>query len=295
VEPVVTIDPARPTLASVSHLCVYSSNPERSERFYVHDLGGVKRDNPENSAGVRYYFNPTQFVEVLPLPPGHASIGRMDHAAFNTADAEGMRTYLESAGVTVPSRVTEGRDGSTWFDVLDPEGTRIQFVQPPTEPRPVDSCRLVSSRLFHLGFIVHDRDLEDTFYRKILGCRPYWFGGNTDGAAEWISQLLPDGTDWMEYMVVGDPKGRGIPADMSQDTLGIFNHFAFGVANIEQAVTHLWNGGRLSARHDGPKIGKDAKWQFNMYDPDGTRVELMEFTPVGTPCCSPFTAAGPEQ
>jgi hypothetical protein len=37
-------------------------------------------------------------------------------------------------------------------------------------------------------------------------------------------------------------------------------------------------------------MGKDGKWQANLYDPDGTRVELMEFQPVMKPCCSPFTA-----
>jgi hypothetical protein len=40
-------------------------------------------------------------------------------------------------------------------------------------------------------------------------------------------------------------------------------------------------------------MGKDGKWQANLYDPDGTRVELMEFQPVAKPCCSDFTASSP--
>ena len=35
-------------------------------------------------------------------------------------------------------------------------------------------------------------------------------------------------------------------------------------------------------------MGKDGKWQLNLYDPDFTRVELMEFQPVQKPCCSDF-------
>ena len=35
--------PVRPPLTSVSHLAVYSSDSAKSEFFYVHDLGGVKR------------------------------------------------------------------------------------------------------------------------------------------------------------------------------------------------------------------------------------------------------------
>ena len=70
---------------------------------------------------------------------------------------------------------------------------------------------------------------------------------------------------------------------------------ALGVDNVEKIVTVLWNGNRLTGKYDPPKIGRDAKWQFNMYDPDGTRAEFMEFQPVGKPCCSPFTAIGPKK
>jgi hypothetical protein len=36
---------------------------------------------------------------------------------------------------------------------------------------------------------------------------------------------------------------------------------------------------------------------LNLYDPDKTRVEFMEFKNVQDPCCSPFTgkAPGPEE
>ena len=40
-----------------------------------------------------------------------------------------------------------------------------------------------------------------------------------------------------------------------------------------------------------PKIGRDGKWQLNLYDPDLTRVEMMEFKPAQTPCCSPMIPA----
>jgi hypothetical protein len=41
------------------------------------------------------------------------------------------------------------------------------------------------------------------------------------------------------------------------------------------------------------QLGKDGKWQFNLFDPDDTRVELMEYGAVEKPCCSPFTAPNP--
>jgi hypothetical protein len=80
---------------------------------------------------------------------------------------------------------------------------------------------------------------------------------------------------------------------VDQRQLGVLNHFSIGVPNMEEAVTTLYREDRLSPRHDGPRMGLDGKWQANLYDPDGTRVELMEFQPVMKPCCSAFTADSP--
>jgi hypothetical protein len=35
--------------------------------------------------------------------------------------------------------------------------------------------------------------------------------------------------------------------------------------------------------------------QLNLYDPDLTRVEMMEFQPAEKPCCSEFTAKHPTE
>ena len=286
--------PQRPKITSISHLAIYTSDPAQAERFYVHDLGALKATDPQNPSGVRYYFNPIQFVEVLPLPKGPASINRFDHAGYNTANAEAMRKYLDSHGIAVPSAVTKASDGSQYFEVKDPEGNRIQFVEPPPHPALVPANPL-SKHIIHLGYIVHDPAAEDTFYRALLGFRPYWHGGMKDDATDWISQQLPDGADWLEYMTVTGPEKTGIPPSMSQDTLGVLDHFALGVHNMEKAVTLLYSGDRLTAKHSPPQIGRDGKWQFNLYDPDGIRAELMEFQPSAKPCCSPFLGPSPKE
>src|SRR6201998_1713288 len=157
----------RPSISGISHISVYSSDATKTEHFYVHDLGGVKRADPENSAGVRYYFSPIQFVEVLPLPAGNSSINRLDHVAFNTASAEGLRKYLGEHGITVPGNVEKASDGSQWFDVSDPEGNKVQFVQPPAKPSAVPPNPL-SNHIIHVGYIVHNPDAENAFFREVL-------------------------------------------------------------------------------------------------------------------------------
>jgi hypothetical protein len=95
-------------------------------------------------------------------------------------------------------------------------------------------------------------------------------------------------------MMVGP--GSDVPLDkVDANQLGVLNHLSLGVPNMQAAVTTLYRENRLSPRHDGPQMGLDGKWQANFYDPDGTRVELMEFGPVMKPCCSPFTADSPTE
>jgi TolB protein len=283
---------ARPAITGISHIAVYASDPARAEMFYGHDLGGVKGADPENGRGNRYYFAPTQFVEVMPVPAGPPSINRLDHVAFTTEDAAQLRKYLALQKIKVPRDMEHGDDGSQWFTVTDPEGNSIEFVQPPVSV-PEVPLNPLSSHIIHVGFIVHNRVLEDDFFRKVLGFRPYWSGGMKDDATMWVSQQVPDGTDWLEYMIVGAPDGRGIPPTMSPNDLGVLNHFSLGVASTEAAYTLLWNGNRLVGQSNTPKIGRDAKWQLNLFDPDGTRAEIMEFHAIGKPCCSAFTASDP--
>jgi catechol 2,3-dioxygenase-like lactoylglutathione lyase family enzyme len=282
----------RPAITGISHISVYSSDTAKADYFYVHDLGGLKRTDPENPQGVRYYFSATQFVEVRPLPAEQTSIDRLDHVAFVTANAENLRRYLAAHGCPVPGKVETGSDYSHWFEISDPEGNKVQFVQPPVTPSPVPVNPLYS-HIIHVGYMVHSQSAEDAFYRTLLGFRPYWHGGRTDNATDWISQQVPDGTDWIEYMMVQGPETKGIPAGLSRASLGTMDHFSLGVDNMENTVELLYAGDRLTGKNNGPKIGRDGKWQFNMYDPDGTRAEIMEFQPVVKPCCSDFTASSP--
>jgi catechol 2,3-dioxygenase-like lactoylglutathione lyase family enzyme len=282
---------ARPHITGISHMCVYASDPAAAEHFYSSLLGAAKASDPEDPSGARYYFSGTQFVEVLPLPAGQ-SINRMAHVAYNTTDVEGMRAFLVASGATGVPPVRKGSDNSRWFETKDPEGNGVQFVQPSPVSAAANpnTARPISARVIHIGYMVHDRAAEDRFYKALLGFRPYWYGAMQPDKLDWVSQQVPDGHDWLEYMMVGD--GSTTPLDrVDQRELGVLNHFSLGVQNMEQAMTTLIGEGRLSPRHDGPQMGRDGKWQANLYDPDGTRVELMEFQPVTKPCCSSFTAA----
>lgn len=281
--------PARPPVTGISHIAVYARDLSASDRFYGHILGGTKAPDPEDAAGVRYYFGPRQFVEVLSAPAGQGP-SMLAHVAYTTPDAAVLRRYLTSHG-TAPSELHRGRDGGRWFAVRDPEGNEVQFVQGGGIGAKL-SPAAISNRIIHVGYLVHNRAAEDRLYRTLLGFRPYWLGAMKEGSVDWVSQQVPEGRDWLEYMMVGP--GSTVPENpVDARQLGVLNHVSLAVPNMEAAVTRLYAEDRLSERHDGPSMGRDGKWQANLYDPDGTRVELMEYHAVAKPCCSPFTAPDP--
>ena len=289
----------RPRITSISHIAVYTSDPAATDHYYRDIIGAIKLPDPENPKGVRYALSASQFIEVLPLPEG-AGINRLDHTAWNTDDAEAMRRFLGSKAWKVPGQVEKGADGSRWFTVKDPEGNKVEFVQPPPNLKPLAAPNVIGTHIIHMGFLVHSRAAEDTFYRDLLGFRPYWFGGMVDGRVDWVSQQAPDSHDWLEYMQNTPPGagsgGTGIPATMSLHDLGVLDHLSIGEDSVPSAYKVLEAGNRLTGTHDDhPKIGKDGKYQFNLYDPDGIRLELMNFHASEKPCCSPFTADDPAE
>ena len=280
--------PKRPPITGISHIAFYVHDLAAADRFYGYILGGAKAPDPEDAVGTRYYFG-NQFIEVLPASKTGRP-GMLAHVAYSTPDVSDLRAYFLAHG-SHPGEQRAGPDGSRWFTIPDPEGNPIQFVAggraPTTQPQ-----GSISHRIIHVGYLVHNRAAEDSFYRGLLGFRPYWFGAMHENAVDWVSQQVPDGRDWLEYMMVGP--GSTVPlASVNDRELGVLNHVSLAVENMERAVTSLYADHRLPERHDGPSMGRDGKWQANVYDPDGTRVELMEYHAVAKPCCSGFTAADP--
>ncbi len=273
--------PQRPQVTGISHVAFYSSNLEAAKKFYG-ELLGLAVEPPR----LNNYHVGVQSVELEPLPAGHGH-DLISHVAFATPDAEGMRKYLASHGVTVPGKVNTESSGTVWFALKDPEGNPIEFVQEHPELAGRHAEVPVSKVMIHAGFVVHNQAAEDKFYKDMLGFHVYWHGGMKDDQTDWVDMQVPDGTQWLEYMLVRPGE------ELSPRTLGVLNHIALGVTSMSDAAQILRSRGWTPSENEKEQIGKDGKWQLNLYDPDGTRVELMEFTPVQQPCCSPYTGPHP--
>jgi catechol 2,3-dioxygenase-like lactoylglutathione lyase family enzyme len=274
-------DTPRPKITGIDHVAFYSSAPEAAKKFYG-DLLGL----PSGPwAGV--YVVGNQNVE-MEKDSDRKDVNRIAHVAFATDNAENMRTYLAEKGVTVPATVHHEKSGTQWFTLKDPEGHEIEFVQ--SAPfKPADASREISTNMIHAGFVVNDRAKMDKFYSGVLGFRLYWQGGMKDDRMDWVDMQVPEGAQWLEYMM--QPAG----AKLDSNVLGILNHIALGVTDIHAAAKVLESRGWKPSEREQAQLGKDGKWQLNLYDPDGTRVELMEFTPVKEPCCSKYLLPHPHE
>jgi catechol 2,3-dioxygenase-like lactoylglutathione lyase family enzyme len=250
----------------VAHVALKTSDLAAARRFYGGDLGFLER-----RPGI-FSVNDHQYIELSAGLKDDAE-DRLINIAFETTNARQLGAYLNSRGV----RVSLSEGGLT-LSVKDPEGRAIQFVEYKDIPASPFLQHRISERIIHAGFIVQDQAAEDRFYKDILGFTEMWHGGKTDTDISWVDMRVPDGDDWLEYMLnVHNPTPK---------TRGVMNHLALGVPEMEAAYKSLTDRG--VNLQEKPKIGRDGKWQLNLYDPDLTRVELMEPKPVETPCCSPM-------
>ena len=280
-----TASPERPRILGIDHVSFYTTAPDGVKTLYGGTLGLASASPVEPGSLVRFIVG-KQWVGYSATPHPDA-IDRMDHVAFATSNIVRLREYLMRKGVTVPA-IENRADHSLSITVADPEGHPIEFIERGKVEVPASPDSTVSRHMIHVGFLVRNRDAEDHFYRDLLGFRLYWHGGIEPGATDWVAMQVPDGTDWLEYML-------NHPDHPDSRLMGVLNHISLGVADMKKAQATLEAHGWKPQGSEKAQMGKDGKWQLNLFDPDLTRIELMEFKPVEKPCCADFTGPHPSQ
>ena len=164
---------------------------------------------------------------------------------------------------------------------------------PPSARRAEPSIRMAATRIsdaiYHVGFLVGNLDKSLAFYEGVLGFKETWRGSSDGKQLSWVNLQVPNGTDYIELMLYG-----GAPSGF-----GTKNHVSLVVPDMKKAIaelesrpaykTYLSTYGKPLDMH----VGKNGKLQVNLYDPDKTRVELMEaHTADGKPV-PPSTAPPP--
>jgi len=268
----------RPRILGIAHMALHVSDLARARAFYKDFLGfeepfSLKRaDGSDRSAFIKV--NDEQYIELLTVAPRND--GRVHHIAFYTDDAEGLRKALAARGVTVPAKAGKGKLGNLQFEVNDPDGHSVELVQyEPTGWTMREKGHFmpegrVSSRIAHLGILVGALDASLAFYHGALGFQETWRGGPSTKKLSWVNMRVPDGDDYLELMLY-----EQFPPP---DQRGGKNHVCLVVPDIARTVAELEARPARKGypRLIEPRVGVNHKRQVNLFDPDGTRIELME-------------------
>lgn len=267
----------RPSIIGISHVAFKVKDISKAINFYRDFLGykAIQIQKGSNSKEqISFIVNDRQHIEVYSGLAANQD-ERMLEVAFQVTDAEAMRLYLFSMGVKVPEIVSKGREGNLSFVVEDPEKHLIKFIQYHNLKRDrgfrlKQKGQAVSDRILHVGIIISNVKSADAFYQDILGFSEIWRGGRPNNITNWINMRVPEGTDYVEYMLVTDP--------VNKQQLGVLHHVALQVPSVQNALDMLRKkvNGPAFYNIEVPRVGQNNRWQLNLYDSDGTRVELME-------------------
>jgi catechol 2,3-dioxygenase-like lactoylglutathione lyase family enzyme len=270
--------PQRPRILGISHIGFYVSDLQKARRFYEDFLGFAEPyDLKHDDGSVSLAFvkiNDDQTIELSTDPPKQD--GQLSHIAFYTDSAEGMREYLASRGIKVPDKVPRGKIGNLNFTIKDPDGHSVEIVEYTPDSwatqqrgKYIPATR-IADHMPHVGVTIAALDPSMQFYGDILGFREFWRGSSSGKVLSWVDMRVPDGEDYLEFMLYANPPDAR--------SLGVMNHLCLVVPDMQKAVDIL-KARAVAAHYTLPieiKVGKNGKRQANLFDPDGTRVELME-------------------
>jgi catechol 2,3-dioxygenase-like lactoylglutathione lyase family enzyme len=269
----------RPRVLGVAHMALYVSDLAKSRTFYKELLGFdeepftlKKTDGSERIVFIK--INDQQYLELFAEDP--KTDGRLSHVSIYTDDADRLRAYLDTQGVKVPDRVGKGQTGNKNFNIKDPDDHTVEIVeyQPDSwttreRGKHMPATR-ISSQIMHVGFLVGDLDTSIHFYDGILGFKEFWRGSRSTTSLSWVNMRVPDGDDYVEFMLYSE-----LPAP---DQRGTQNHVSLMVPDAQRAADDLKTRAArgVYAKEITVQIGVNRKRQVNLFDPDGTRIELME-------------------
>lgn len=277
----------RPAIVGIANFVVKTDNLDEVRKFYNGVLGydevfRHKRAGVPADIAV-FKVNDKQYIEVTQTL-GNEADDKMIQIGFETKDARKLRDYLAEKGVTVPAKVGKDPDGNYSFVVKDPEGHSIEFVEylkgsvHAKHYGKAMSDKRISDHMLHVGVHVKSPDAQNKFYQDILGFRFQWKGGGgpQDDKIDWMSYMVPDGNNWIEYMI-----WRETPTPQQ---LGVWHHVCVGTMDIQGLYKTVVSRGYTPRRE--PNIARDGRWLLQLYDKHNTRTEVMIRKPVQKPCCS---------
>jgi catechol 2,3-dioxygenase-like lactoylglutathione lyase family enzyme len=287
-----------PRIIGISHITFHVSDVDTAKAFYGDYLGYDVKKNPASSYAVqhpdiaKFAINSDQSIDLIQ----EKTLGdRLVNLTFRTDNPEALRQLFKSRGIAVPEKILQFEfdhqpiaNLSSSFSIMDPDGHILSFEKPGTYFSLPVSQRAISSRMTHAGILVSSADASIKFYRDQLGFAETWRGSRDNKILSWVNLKVPDGNDYVEFMLyskLAEPTKRGTQ-----------HHICLEVPDVKKAWEILKTRS-LPKECKAPtemKTGVNGKRQINLFDPDGTRIEIMEPATFDGRPVQPSTAPAPQ-
>jgi lactoylglutathione lyase len=272
--------PNRPRIVGMSYAALRVHDLNASRQFYSGLLGFEEAF----AQGDDHYFKVNDRQYIILAPESKADDQRFIAEAWETDNAEGLRLYLKSQGVKAPDQpASKAPNYDLAFQMSDPDDNAFIMMQYTPESLAIQnlgkhlSDTRISRRLLHVGVPVSKPETVK-FYIDILGFREFWRANAPSGDASLATLAnlkVPAGDDYLEWHL----SRKQLPAWGRRK--GPY-HLALEVPDMAKAIA------AIKAKPGFQDYKREVEGNF--YDPDGTRVELMEdHTADGLP--SPMSTA----
>ena len=255
-----------------------TSDLTKARAYYTGVLGfpeAFSLKSPSGVTSVYFKVNDDQYVEVVnDIKPGE--FRRQARVMFQSNDLKKLHAIYTERGVN-PTPIANGPDGNPVFRVIGPSGAKLDFMEyVPTSRQGqlrgklLDSRR-ISTKIQHVGIYTEDRAAAAPFYGEKLG-----FPRGVDvGRGEYIETPSSDRNTETKY----PPLDLNIPAQKAQaerESMGAVEHMALEVEDIRPARDLIQDRGHYTDLQMRTHVGNNRHFQTHMFDPDGSRAELME-------------------
>ena len=256
------------------------SDLSKARAYYEGVLGMPEafeiKDSSGKTTSVYFKINDDQFIEVTPtLKPGE--LIRQARVVFQSSDLEQLHSLYAARGLN-PGKISKGPDGNPIFRVVDPEGNNLDFLQyvegsQQTRLRgKLTGPARVSTHMAHVGIMVKDRADVTSFYYEKLG---FTQGRLAEGRGEYIETPSSDRNTETKYPPL-DPNNPATNDQFVREQYGAVQHIGLEVADIRATRDQVQKRGGYTDLQVRAHVGNNRHWLVHIFDPDGSRTEIVE-------------------
>jgi catechol 2,3-dioxygenase-like lactoylglutathione lyase family enzyme len=258
----------RPAIWGIAKMTFLVSNYQLARDYYGHFLGFDEAFSYVSGRGkvISFKINDRQFLEFVEDRQAKDK-KRMVSVSLETENVDQMRLYLRSRGLQVPDKTSIDGAGNEVFEVDDPSGNHIEFIDfkinglHHLSHGRFLSERRISRRIHHAGLYADTIRDNDPFYVGILKFNEMFRFPEDRGQSPILLYLsMGECTESIEQYSPNDAN---------------ISHPCFLVDDMQETIYTLKER-KLSEILEKPMIGKGRRWILNLRNSDETRVEFTE-------------------